>query len=304
MKNPKVAIITSTFNQEENLRKCLKSLKDKTNYKNYKMYFIDDSGTGEIAKKIKKEFPWVDVSENKSNLGFSKSNNILIKKSLKEYSPNYILLLNDDTEIVDKDWLGKMVEVGESDPKIGILGCKIIYPDGNLQWFYKNGKMHFLKTKENIEETKETFGNYEVTNVIGACLFIRRKVIDEIGFLDDKFSPAYGEETDFCLRAGKKGYKLFYLGGTKIVHLGGSSTKHVKDWIWQIKKRNSIRLEWLNHSFPNIIKYTIIHFGSAVFSKKPLMKLKMLFKAYGENIKNLDEIKEKREERNSWKNQK
>ena len=57
MQHPKVAIITSTLNQEENLRKCLRSLKKNANYKDYKMYFVDDSGTGEIAKRIKKNFP-------------------------------------------------------------------------------------------------------------------------------------------------------------------------------------------------------------------------------------------------------
>jgi len=301
MKQPKVAIITSTFNQEENLKKCLNSLKKNANYSNYKIYFMDDSGTGKIAENIKKEFPWIDCSSNKINAGYSTSNNKLVKKAIKEYNPEYILHIDDDTEIIDKKWLSEMVKFAEENKEVGILGCKIIYPDGSLQWFYKNRKMNFLKTHEKIEETEETFGNYEVTNVIGACMLIRRKVIDEIGFLDEKFNPAYGEETDFCLRVSKKGYKLFYLGDVKIIHIGGSSTKHVKDWIWQIKKRNSIRLEWLNHSVWNIIKYTFIHFGSAIFSNKPFSKLKMLIKAYQENIKNLKEIKEKRKKRNSWK---
>jgi GT2 family glycosyltransferase len=163
--------------------------------------------------------------------------------------------------------------------------------------------MNFIKSIEdtkNIEETKETFGNYEVTNVIGACLFIKREVVDKIGLLDEKFNPAYGEETDFCLRAKKRGFKLFYIGKVKIVHIGGSSTKHVKDWIWQIKKRNAIRLEWLNLNLFQIVKYTFIHIGSALLSEKPFSKIKMLIKAYRENIKNIKEIKDKRRERNSW----
>jgi len=99
----------------------------------------------------------------------------------------------------------------------------------------------------------------------------------------------------------KRGFKLFYIGKVKIVHIGGSSTKHVKDWIWQIKKRNAIRLEWLNLNLFQIVKYTFIHFGSAIFNNKPISKIKMLIKAYKENFNNLKEIKEKRRERNSWK---
>jgi len=301
MKQPKIAIITSTFNQEENLKKCLKSLRRNINYKDYRMYFIDDSGTGKIAKKIKKEFSWVNVSTNKKNEGYSTSNNILIKKAIKEYNPSYILHIDDDTEIIDKNWLKEMIKFAENSKETGILGCKIIYPEGNLQWFFKNGKMNFLKTKENIKETKETFGNYEVTNVIGACLLIKRNVIDEIGLFDEKFNPAYGEETDFCFRAKKRGFKLVYFGNTKLIHYGGSSTKHIKDWIWQIKKRNAIRLEWLNYDYWKIIKYTFIHFASAVFNNKPLAKIKMLFKAYKENFRNVKEIRDKRKERDGWK---
>ena len=133
MKNPRVAIIISTYNQDIFLMKCLNSLRSKTSYKNYKVYLIDDSGNGKIGKEIKKDFKGVYVLINKENLGFSKSYNSGIKKALKDYNPDYVLLLNDDTEIVDKNWLSELVKVGESDPKIGILGCKIIYPDGSLQ---------------------------------------------------------------------------------------------------------------------------------------------------------------------------
>ena len=58
-----------------------------------------------------------------------------MQKILEEDSPDYILLLNDDMEFIEKNWLKKMVEMGESYENIGILGCKLIYPDGNLQWY-------------------------------------------------------------------------------------------------------------------------------------------------------------------------
>jgi GT2 family glycosyltransferase len=299
----KVAIIISTCNQSKLVEKCLVSIKKKTNYKNYKVYLIDDSGNGEIGKEIEKKFKWVNISINKINIGIAKSINLGIKKSIKEYSPDYILHLDDDIEIVEKDWLKKMVSVGNSDKKIGILGCKLIFPEGNLQWFFKNGKMHLVRTKKDILETKETFQIKDVELIIGACFLIRKKVIDEIGLYDEKFSPEGGEETDFCYRAIKKGFRMVYVGNTKVSHYGSASEKkHEQNkGRWFFFKKHGIRLEWLNFNIPKIIKYTIIHFGSAILSKNPFKKLKLLLEAYKENLDNLKEIKQKRKERFSWK---
>jgi GT2 family glycosyltransferase len=297
MKTPKVAIITSTFNQLELLQKCLNSLKKKTDYSNFKVFVIDDSGLGEIGNSIKKEFKWVDVIINKENLGFSKSNNRGIKIAIENYNPDYFLLLSDDTEIIEKNWLKKMVEVSESDKKIGIVGCKVIYPDGSLQWFFSNGKIHFDRVNKKLKDEKSTEVIKEVGDVIGACFLIKKEVIEKIGLLDEKFSPAYGEDTDFCYRARKKGFKLFYVGTVKIIHYGSRSTKTVFN-IWFIKKRNAIRLEWLNFGLIKILKYTFIHLGSSILSDHPFKKLELLAKAYRENIANFKEISEKRKDRN------
>jgi len=299
MKFPKVAIITSTYNQEELLRKCLKSLK-KLKYSSYKTYFIDDSGKGEIGKRIKRDFPKVKVLVNSKNKGYAISNNILFKKALREYNPKYFLHIDDDTEIVDELFLEKMVKVGEKEDKIGILGCKVIYPNKNLQWFYQKGKVRFNKNNKKIKETEETKRIKEVDNIVGSCFLIKKRVLEKVGFFDESFSPAYGEETDLCFRARKKGFKLFYVGNAKIIHHGSSSTKTIfNEKIWYLKKRNSIRLEWLNYDLSKIIYFSIVHFGSAILSKNPLKKLKILFRAYKENIKNIKEIKQKRRERNS-----
>lgn len=299
-KQPKVAIIISTYNQEKLLEKNIKSINKKTNYKNYKIYFIDDSGKGNIGDRIKKEFNKIGILTNKKNLGFSKSYNLGIKEAIKKYNPDYFLLLNDDTEIVDENWLKKMIAVGEGDKKIGILGCQIIYPDGSLQWIVKKNKIKHFKQKGNFKKDKEILKNWQVSDIIGCCFLIKKEVINKIGLLDEKFSPVYGEETDFCFRARRANYKCTYVGSTKIIHHGGTSTNKIEsDFIWYIKKRNAIRLEWLNYNFLNIIKYSFIHFIS-LFKKNGLSfkkKYCLLIKSYKENIKNLNEIKIKRKER-------
>ena len=303
----KVAIIICTYNQNILLRKCLSSLKNKTDYKKYKVYFIDDSGKREIGKEIKTKFSWVNVLINKKNLGFSKSNNIGIKKALKDFNPDYFLLLNDDVEIVEKNWLKKLIQAGEEDEKSGILGCRIVYPDGSLQWVAKNNKILSFKKPGNKEFSKKMLETQKVNDIMGACFLVKKEVINEIGLFDEKFSPFYGEETDFCYRAINKGFNLIYVGNTKLIHYGAASTGRLKDSkIWYIKKRNAIRLEWLNFNFLKIIRYSLIHFGSVFFKKEDkkislekniLKKFCLLCKAYLANILNLNEILQKRKKR-------
>jgi GT2 family glycosyltransferase len=225
MKAKKVAIIICTYNQEKLLEICLNSLKSKTNYKNYKVYFVDDSGIGEIGKNIKKKFKWVDVTANKKNSGFSKSNNVGIKKAIKDYNPDYVLLLNDDTEIVDKNWLNKIIETGESDDSIGILGCRIIYPDGSLQNL--GGKIEKWKIGSISQFDEDEI--IDVDHVMGACIMIKRKVIDKIGLLDEIYAPYLLEDTDYCLRAKEAGFRVVSLTGIKIIHKKGKSIDSVID---------------------------------------------------------------------------
>ncbi len=297
----KVAIVISTYSQSDLLKKCIHSLKNNTSYKSYRIYLVDDSGTGKIGDEIKELFRDVKIIVNKENLGCSKSYNAGIKESIKDYNPDYIILLNDDIEFVDKKWLDKVVSSGEKHEKIGILGCRMLYPDRSLQWVSKKGKISSFMKPGYREESKEILKNQIVRDIIGACFVIKRKVIEEIGVWDEGFSPYYGEETDYCFRAAKKGFYFMYVGETEVIHHGASSTKKLfNEKVWFIKKRNAIRLEWLNYNISDIIKYTFIHIGSSILGKNPFTKLKLLINAYKYNIKNYKEIKQKRRERNSW----
>lgn len=220
----KVAIIILSYNQDVLLEKCLDSIRKKTDYSSYRVFLVDDASKINIGDKIKKKFPWIKVIINKNNLGFSKANNVGIKTGLRDYSPDYVLLLNDDTEIVQRNWLKKMVEIGESDNKIGILGCKIIYPDGSLQNIggYIKGYeiVKLLKAKNNI---------IDVDHVMGSCMLIKRQVIKKIGLLDEIYSPYLLEDTDYCLRAKKQGFSIKSISSVTIVHKKGKTIDSLKD---------------------------------------------------------------------------
>lgn len=265
-KQPKVAIIITTFNQEDLLKKCLKSLKNKTNYKNYGVYVVDDSGNGEIGDKIKKELKWTKIIINKKNLGCSKSFNIGAKFSLKNYSPDYILWLNDDCEVIEKNWLKKMVKIGEGDKKIGIIGCKIIYPDGSLQSVggYIQGweitKISNFK-KENI---------IDVDHIMGAVMLIKKDVINKIGLLDEGFTPYLLEDTDYCLRAKEKGFRIKSISSVRMIHKKGKTIDSLKNKrSLLIRFKNDIKFSNKHLNFKNRLFRIFIYLPLvAIFKKK------------------------------------
>jgi GT2 family glycosyltransferase len=188
-KNPKVAAIVLTINLDEDHlkfpRNCLKTIKE-TNYSNLVTYVSDNASPKKFHEKLKKEFPWAKFILNKSNLGFATGNNVAARKSLKEENPDYIILLNDDNEFPDKNWLKKMIFESEKRKEVGVIGCRNIFPDGTDQWFSINGKVDFYKLSGHKEKDKGIFKNQIIKEVVGNCFLIKRELIDKIGLLDDK----------------------------------------------------------------------------------------------------------------------
>ena len=209
MKEPRVAMVIATYNQEKLLVECLKSL-EKTNYKNYRIFFVDDTGRG-IGKDIAKKFD-VELITTKGRSGQTGVWNAGINKALK-WGFDYIILADDDMEYPDRDWLKKVLEVAEKDKKIGLVGCGLVYPDGRPQHFGGYLKGWFL-----TKELKDRDYAFEVDHIMGCFMLIRREVIDKIGLVDEVFNPYLLEETDYCLRAKKAGFKIMSAPYVKVKH--------------------------------------------------------------------------------------
>ena len=179
----------------------------------------------------------MNVTINSKNLGFSKSNNIGLKKAIKIFNPDYFLLLNDDTEMTSKNWMSRIVEVGEKDKTIGIMGLKIIYPDGSLQ-----NIGGYLKGWEIVKELDgERKKPFEVDHVMGAFMMIKKELIKRIGFLDENYSPYLLEDTDYCLQAKKSGFKIVSVPDVKVIHKKGKSIDSLKNKeIFKVRMKNDI----------------------------------------------------------------
>ncbi|MCK5624626.1 glycosyltransferase family 2 protein [Candidatus Pacearchaeota archaeon] len=231
-KQPKVAILIVTYNSDlKLLRGCLDSLKKVTDYNNYKVIISDNGSTNGSNEMIKKDYKWVDLIENNANIYFAGGCNSAIKYSLKKYDPDYYFLLNDDIIIIDKNWLSEVVKTAESDPKIGLVGTNPIYEDGisqNVGGYFK-GPL--------ITLDKEATGLVEFDHIT-AFFLASRKVIKKVGLFDEIFTPYLLDETDYCMRVKKAGFKLVSRTDIKIVHYKGVTINRDAEL-----KRNYVRLK-------------------------------------------------------------
>lgn len=236
----KISVVIVSFNTQKLLKDCLNSIFKKTKGVEIQVIVVDNASSDGSQEMVRKNFPKVTLIENKKNLGFATGNNIGIKKAKGEY----ILLLNSDTRLVE-DSLSKMVDFMEENPKIGISSCQLVDADGEIQpsggffpnlfrvfaWMFFLDDIPFLGSfiKSFHPHPPEFYTRdpwYKSAHfqdwVTGAFFLVRRKVIDETGLLDENFFM-YVEEMDYCFRAKRKGWQVFYTPRTKIIHLGGQS---------------------------------------------------------------------------------
>jgi GT2 family glycosyltransferase len=266
-----VYIITLNWNNEGDTIECVKSL-EKIDYGNYKIIVIDNGSSDESVFKIKKQFFEIKIIENKNNLGFAGGNNAGIKYAINN-GADYVLLINNDTT-VEENFLDKLVEFGDSDKKIGILGSKICYYDNPSIIWSAGGKVNWLKNKGSHigldEIDKGQFDKIrEVGYLTGCCVLIKREVFEKIGALSEDYFLYY-EDTDFALRAKNAGYKSIYVPSSKIYHKVSRSTKSGSSSYIYYHTRNGLVMSRRNGSLANKI---ILYFYCLFLFLKQIIKI-------------------------------
>lgn len=217
-----VSIVMLTYNQLEDTKTCVESLFKHTVDVNYELIFVDNGSTKDDTKSyleaLKKEHKNIKTIYNEENLGFACANNQGIEISEGEY----VLLLNNDVILTD-GWLSRMINVAESDDRIGIVAPCTNHASGRQVVTFKG-------TEENDEEIQDfakstllkNAGNWiSVSRVIGFCMLIKRDVIFKVGVLDEMFGPGGYEDYDYCMRVKQANYDIVIALGTFIFHIGG-----------------------------------------------------------------------------------
>lgn len=229
----KLSIIIVSWNVENLLRKCLKSIYNDPIGNLSEVFVIDNISKDKTVEMVKREFPQVKLIANQENLGFAKANNQGIKLATGEY----ILFLNPDTELFPNT-ISKSIEFMSSHPDCGIMGPQMLYSDRSPQPSVRRFPtiwpilLMLIKAPKLIKNIKsinrylatdfDYFKTQEVDQVMGAYMMTRKELIDRIGIMDEKFFIWF-EEVDFCLRARRAGYKIYYNPEVKIIHYGGKS---------------------------------------------------------------------------------
>jgi len=217
---PIISIVIVVYNQFEFTLKCLNSIREKVTI-NHEIIVIDNASTDKLPESFEFELNFIRYYRNDKNLGFPNAVNQGISLSIGDY----FLILNNDT-ILTENLLGRMLEIAESNPQIGIVGpisneVSGLQKDKNAK--YKSiEEMH--KYAANIAE-KNKGEILEFPRVAFLCTLIKKEVIDKIGGLDERFSPGNYEDDDFCLRAQLACYKTVIAKDVFIHHYGSKSFK-------------------------------------------------------------------------------
>jgi GT2 family glycosyltransferase len=252
--DPQVYISIVNWNGKELLRECLNSLFGTTDYDNYEVIVVDNGSTDGSVEMVNSVFENVRLIENEENKGFAKAHNQAIRAAL-ELSADYVLMLNNDTRIIDGNWLKTMVDIGETSNNTGVVGCKVVEPNGEIhsdgRYFPILSKL-FPRIKQKYKyNTCEAGGqsSFEfVDDITGAVYLIKRSVLEAIGGLDETYSPVYFEESDFSIRAWNAGFKIAYTPEARVEHHRHQSTKRIDPIIMEyIQQRNHLRFVLINY---------------------------------------------------------
>ncbi len=232
-----LSIIIVNFNVKEFLEQSITSIKKACRNIAAEIIVVDNASSDGSVALIRQKFPEVKLIANAENVGFARANNQAIAQAQGEY----ILLINPDT-IVQEDTFRVILDFFAGHPECGMVGCKILNPDGSLQLpcrrSFPTPWVAFAKISglSRLFPRSKIFGRYnltyldpdetyEVEAISGSFMFFRAKVVKTIGLLDESFFM-YGEDLDWCYRIRQAGWKIYYLPTTKIIHFKGESSKN------------------------------------------------------------------------------
>lgn len=239
-----VDIVIPSYNDLEVLVPCIESLKQTTDPAKVKIIIVDDYCKPNVKKELKKlEDDQVTVVYRKQNGGFAKAVNTGFAATRKKCD---VILVNSDI-VAHPDWI-ESLQYGayEFGVDTGIVGPKLLYPDGRIQsaGTHRNTEVpdffdHYYRFQDS---------NYGPANIpqyclatTGACMYIKREVLNNVGTLDEKFQFAF-EDVDICLRAWEEGYRTLYFPAATLTHV--ESATRAKNKTMSEKERSSVDYFW------------------------------------------------------------
>jgi GT2 family glycosyltransferase len=240
-KLPKVYIIILNFNSYKDTIECIKSLEN-ISYSSYEIVIVDNKSRDNSVEEISKNCPNYKLLLSKENFGYASGNNIGIKYAL-EQGAEYVCILNNDV-IVKQDFLESLIETFNTDNTIGMVGpCICEYNNKNIVQamgayinLYRGLAMGQYEGKDYNKINKKFI---QVDYLGGACFIVKAEVLKTIGLIPENYFLFY-EETEFCLRARKSGYKLVCISDSKVYHKRSATISKYSGLSYYFLNRNRI----------------------------------------------------------------
>jgi GT2 family glycosyltransferase len=240
-----LGIVIVSYNVCDLLRRCLHSVFASDPAVQFEVCVVDNHSADDSASMVRSEFPQVHLIENAENLGYPAANNQGLRyfglgERPARARPRYCLLLNPDTE-VPTDAFGRSVGYLEEQPQIGVLGPKVLLPDGRLdvacRRSFPTPEVSFYRMVglSRLFPSSRRFARYnmtyldedqiaEVDSVVGAFMMVRSAALSGVGLMDERFFM-YGEDLDWAKRIKDAGWKVVYYPEVSILHIKRASSK-------------------------------------------------------------------------------
>ncbi len=214
------------------LRDCLHSLYQASSPVTFEVIVVDNHSADSTLAMLQGEFPQVKVIQLERNEGYTHPMNL----GLKAGGGRYLMQLNPDT-LIQPGMLENLLEFVESHPGVGICTPRVLNRDGTLQRQCRRSAARpwdvitYFTGLYRLFPRSKVFGRYLMTYldddqaapveaVSGSCMLIRRAVVEQIGYLDEAYF-AYQEDADFCFRARRAGWEVYYVPSAQVIHYGG-----------------------------------------------------------------------------------
>ena len=252
---PLVSIIIPNKDQSEALKKCLDSIREKTSYRNYEIIIVENNSeepeTFAFYKKIAGEKIKIVTWEGEFN--YSAINNFGVRHARGDY----LLLLNNDVEIINGDWLAEMLSHCQR-KEVGIVGAKLYYPDNTIQHAGiiigiggVAGSVFVGLPRAFSGYLHKASIQLDLSAVTAACMLVKRSVFEQVGGLEEKLKVAFND-VDFCLRVREKGYLVVYDPYAELYHYE-SKTRGAEDTKEKIR-RFQTEIEYMRSHWIGLLK--------------------------------------------------
>jgi len=217
---PAVSIVIPVYNQFEYTYACVQSVLENTPDVSYEVIVADDGSTDATAE-IGRIIPNARAVRNAENLRFLRNCN----GAATQARGRYILFLNNDTQ-VRPGWLGALTSLMDADETIGMAGSKLVFADGRLQEaggiLWRDGRAWNYGRLGDPEASEYNYVR-ETDYISGAAVMIRADLWRDIGGFDERYAPAYNEDSDLAFEVRKRGYKVMYQPKSVVIHFEGVS---------------------------------------------------------------------------------